>query len=218
MNRASHRRIATADTALPPQTNLKGARGRALDTALHLFAEKGFGGTSVRDLCQAANVQPATLYAHFPTKEHVLAELITLAYEELYRALRSSLLESNSDPEAQLRALVKTHVLSHCEYSMLAVVASAELHMLSEDLTAPILTLKSQAEALLIEVLERGAEKKRFAMDDALLALRAISGMGLRVAFWYAPNIKKSPQQIADSFANYACRIVGATTAPNDSY
>lgn len=209
MNQTVHRRIATLEITLPAQTNLKGARGRALDAALRLFAEKGFGGTSVRDLCQAAGVQPATLYAHFPAKEHVLAELITLAYEELYRSLRTAVLESSADPVQQLTALVRSHVLSHCEFSMLAVVASAELHMLSSDLSAPILTLKAQSEALLADVLQRGSKLGCFELDDYYLVLRAISGMGLRVAYWYSPELEKSPAQIADSFARYACRIAG---------
>ncbi len=210
MTQSAHRRIATLEMTLPSQANLKGARGRALDAALRLFAENGFGGTSVRDLCQMAGVQPATLYAHFPTKAHVLAELVTLAYEELYRSLRTALLESSSDPVQQLTALVRSHVISHCEFSMLAVVASAELHMLSSELSAPILTLKTQSEALLADVLQRGSAMGCFELDDYFLALRAISGMGLRVAYWYSPDLEKTPDEIAQSFALYACRIVGA--------
>lgn len=205
----SHRRIAAVESVLPPAVTPDGTRGRILSSALLLFAERGYGGTSVRDICARAALQATTLYAHFPSKEHVLAEIITLAHEELYRRLHAALLESGADPEDQLIALVRSHVISHCEYTMLAVVASAELHMLTEALAAPILALRQQAEALLVTVLERGVKKSVFEVPDAYLALRAISGMGLRVAYWFEPECGYSPEQVADIYTVFARRVVG---------
>jgi TetR/AcrR family transcriptional regulator, transcriptional repressor of aconitase len=40
-----------------------------LKAAKPLFAEKGFKGTSVRNIAKAANVSEALLYRHFPSKE-----------------------------------------------------------------------------------------------------------------------------------------------------
>ena len=51
--------------------------------------------------------------------------------------------------------------------------------------------------------------------SDALQA--EVKGAYLRKAKAFHPDINKTPEQIADSFANYACRIVGAAAAPNDS-
>ena len=128
----SNRRIAAEESELPADVDLRGARGRVLTAALHLFADLGYGGTSVRDICAQAGVQPTTLYAHFPSKEDVLAELLRIGHDEHYRRLRAALLEVEPDPAVQLRALVCAHVSSHCSFPMLAVVASAELHALSQ--------------------------------------------------------------------------------------
>lgn len=204
-----HRRIAAADAAMPPGIAPPGARGRILTAALHLFADQGYGGTSVRDICSRALVQATTLYAHFPSKEHVLAELIRLGLEEHHRRLRGTLLETQPEPRRQLAALVRAHVLSHCEYPMLAVTASAELHALSEGLAAPILAVRQQSESLLIEVLDRGIRHGLFHVPDTYLALRAIGGMGLRVAYWYTPDCGRTPEQVADTFVEFALRIVG---------
>lgn len=212
------RRIAAVEAAMPPGVTPKGARGRIINAALRLFADLGYGGTSVRDICAEAHAQATTLYAHFPSKEHVLAEIIRLGHEELFRRLREALLAAQPEPREQLSALVRAHVLSHCEYSMLAVVASAELHALSEPLAAPIRAVSMQAERLALDVIQRGIALGVFEVADPILALRAIGSLGQRAAYWYAPSIGKTPQQIAETFAGYASRIVGArenTPAPS---
>ncbi|SEP99846.1 transcriptional regulator, TetR family [Solimonas aquatica] len=195
---------------MPPGVLPKGARGRILTAALRLFADLGYGGTSVRDICASAEVQATTLYVHFPSKEDVLAEIIRLGHEELLRRLREALLAAQPDPREQLVALVRAHVLSHCEHAMLAVVASAELHALSEATAAPIRVVSAQAERLALDVVERGITLQLFNCPEPALALRAISSMGQRAAYWFAPGCGKTPQQVADTFADFALRIVGA--------
>ena len=204
-----NRRIATVETVMPEGVTPKGARGRILNAALHQFASQGYGGTSVRDICAEAKVQVTTLYSHFPSKEHVLAEVIRLGNEEHFRLLRNALLESDPEPRKQLRNLVRAHVLSHCEFSMLAVVASSEMHSLSEELATPIIAIRSQSQSLLAEVFKRGIRLGLFDVPDIELACRAIGGMGLRVAFWYEPNCGKSADEVADSYAEFALRIAG---------
>ncbi len=205
----SNRRIAAQSSDLPSDVNLRGARGRVLVSALHLFADLGYGGTSVRDICAQAGVQPTTLYAHFPSKEDVLAELLRIGHEEHLSRLQSALLDVDPDPATQLRALVRAHVSSHCQYPMLAVVASAELHALSEDKSQSILAIRRQSESLLVEVLQRGIAREQFQVTDTLLTLRAISAIGTRVAFWFSPDCGRSVEQVADQFAEFAARIVG---------
>ncbi len=205
----SNRRIVARTTELPEQVDLRRARGRILVAALHLFADQGYGGTSVRDICGRAGVQPTTMYAHFPSKEDVLAELLRIGHEELYRRLRSALLDVEPDPRVRLEALVRAHVHSHCEFPMLAVVANAELHALSEHKSESILAVRQQSESLLVDVLERGVQCGQFKVADMLLTLRAISAIGTRVAFWYGPDCGRTPEQIADTFAAFAASIVG---------
>ena len=47
-------------------------RARILETAAGLFAERGYAGTSMRDLAEKLGVTPAALYYHFPSKGDIL--------------------------------------------------------------------------------------------------------------------------------------------------
>src|SRR5262245_25948667 len=127
------RRLSAVAVVLPDGVVPKGTRGRVLLAGLRLFAELGFHGTSIRDLGGAAGINSATLYAHFPSKEHLLAELVLLGHEEMLRRLRCALVESAADPVDRLRAMVAAHVSVHTDFPLLALVANAELHALSPD-------------------------------------------------------------------------------------
>ena len=51
------------------------ARNLLLDTALRLFAERGYVGVRVEDIARAAGISRATFYKHFSEREEILAEL-----------------------------------------------------------------------------------------------------------------------------------------------
>ncbi|HEY1077552.1 MAG TPA: TetR/AcrR family transcriptional regulator [Fontimonas sp.] len=207
---SSHRRLASLSTVLPPGAALEGSRGVILTESLRLFAEHGYGGTSIRDIAKLVGIQAASVYSHFPSKAHVLAELVKLGHEEHHHRMRAAVLEAGAEPQAQLIALVHAHVAAHAEYPMLAVVSNAEMHALPETFAAPILAVRNQSERLLHDVIERGIRLGVFAVPDAQLAMLAIGAMGLRVAHWYSGDFGKTPDQVADIFAEFACRLVGA--------
>jgi len=50
-------------------------RERILDVALELFNEKGYDGTSLREIAERLGVTKAALYYHFERKEDILLEL-----------------------------------------------------------------------------------------------------------------------------------------------
>jgi hypothetical protein len=124
--------------------------------------------------------------------------------------MRAAMLESKSDPAHQLTELVRAHVRTHTDYPMLTVVANTELHALSPKFAAPSLELRKQSEQLLHDVVQRGIKLRVFKTPDAWLATAAIGSMGLRVAHWYTPEFEKSAEEVADTYAEFARRIVGA--------
>lgn len=206
------RRLSAVSVRLPAGVTPPGTRGRILHAGLACFAERGFYGTSIRDLAAGAGINSATLYAHYPSKEHILAALVLHGHEELHRRLQEALVRAGSEPADQLAALVRAHVLSHTDYPLLALVTNSELHALSAELALPAVTLRDQSRQLLIQVLVNGAERGAFQITDVLLTGTAISGMGIRVANWFGPDMPFSGEQVADAYVELALRMVGAMT------
>lgn len=205
---SANRRLAATAAEILPKRQPPGTPGQILLAALKLFAERGYAGTSVRDIAAATGVKPATIYAHYPSKEHILAELCRIGHEEQFRAVREAVLGSGPDPREQIVAYVRAHVLFHTAFPMLAVVSNSELHVLDEALGSATLGLRRQSVQLLEQIIERGVNQDIFHAPDIWLAVAAIGGMGLRVAYWYTSDHVIPADRVAGAYADFALRIL----------
>lgn len=69
---------------------------RILKAAQRLFAHRGYGGTTTRDLAQAAGVAEGTLFRHFENKKAILIRVATDGWVELLTDLLTELSEMAS--------------------------------------------------------------------------------------------------------------------------
>lgn len=209
------RRLHAVEVRLPEGMTPPGTRGRILHAGLHTFAEFGFFGASIRDIAAEAGINSATLYAHYPSKEHILAAIVLHGHEELHRRLQEALVHAGSDPADQLEALVRAHVSVHTDYPLLALVTNSELYALSAEQALAAVTLREQSRALLLQVLIRGVEVGEFRMQDPVLTALALAGMGMRIATWFGPDVPFTAEQVAEAHVEMALRMVDA--APRTS-
>lgn len=193
---------------LPPRAQAEGTRRRLLETALLQFAEHGFHAVSVRDLTSALGMQPSSLYAHLPSKQHLLADLLRIGHEEHRAQLRQALLDSDSDPHDQIAAVTRGHVLMHSTFPLLARLCNRELGALLEEHKNEVLAIRFDANRIFLDVIERGQRLGAFAPVDPMLVVAAIGAMGIRVAEWWTPDIGVSATDLADTYAEFARKLV----------
>ncbi len=87
------------------------SHGAILEAALHLFAEQGVDETSTDLVRRRAGVSNGSLFHYFPTKQSLVATLyLQILSEHQTFVLRALERESESDPAAGIRALVKAHL------------------------------------------------------------------------------------------------------------
>lgn len=78
-----------------------------------IFAEKGFEGTTVRELCAAAEVNLAAVNYHFGSKETLYLEVVQLAHREKLLRVPPPQWPEGASAEEKLRAFVRT-ILNRC--------------------------------------------------------------------------------------------------------
>jgi len=75
------------DTGPPPGQITESAKIRIEKSAMHLFGQKGFSATSVREIVNAAGVTKPTLYYYFKDKNHLYESLFNDTIQEFYSSL-----------------------------------------------------------------------------------------------------------------------------------
>lgn len=196
---------------LPGGQDLTASRRRLFCMALQLFGDRGYHAVSVRDITDALDQQPGAIYAHVSSKQQLLFELVRIGLEEHRDRLHEAVHTAGSDPVDQIKAIVRAHVMVNLEYPALARVISQEIRSLDSGQRDYALAVRAEAENALAEVIERGQHLGLFAETDALLAVTAIGAMGIRAAEWWSPSAPRTRDDVAATYAEFACRLVGVT-------
>lgn len=82
--------------------NRSGTRGRLVEAATSLFAENGFRGASVRDICNLAGANPGAVSYHFGGKRQLYRTVLRQAIE----TLASQVAGTSSEPEPTLARIL----------------------------------------------------------------------------------------------------------------
>lgn len=98
-------REVVASWAEPADAGRGARRGQILDAARREFARRGYEATTVRDVAQAAEIRPSSLYRHFASKQEILDAIIE-RYSRLLRAGFEAVVAAPGDALERLDALM----------------------------------------------------------------------------------------------------------------
>jgi hypothetical protein len=91
-----------------------------------------------------------------------------------------------------------------------ALIVNRELSSLEEPVRSEVRALRREHERAIRAIIEEGREAGRFDVDSPALASFAILEMGVSVARWFRPDGSLSAEAVAEEYADFAVRIVGA--------
>lgn len=201
--------IADWESLLPARVSADGTSRRILLSALVLFAERGYHAVPVREIAQGAGVRASSMYEYRAGKEDLLRELLVIGHEEHRHRLRAALAVAGDDPAERVRELVRAHVAFHATYPLLASLCNRDLGSLSAAGLEAVLTVRREAEGLIMQTIREGVEAGVFTAGDPWLAGAAIGGMGIRVAEWFGPAAGYELEDVADAYADFALKLLG---------
>ncbi len=140
-------------------------RGAILDAAARLFAQRGVGATTVREIAGDVGVLSGSLYHHFPSKEAIADEIVQSYLRDLLTAYRE-VLSVPSHPRDAFRGLVAASLGAAQRHPHATDVYRSELRRRgrASELTAAA----GEVEQAWLQVLERGRELRVFRGDVPL--------------------------------------------------
>lgn len=184
-------------------------RARLFAAAVAAFAERGFHGTTTRDIATTAGMSPAALYVHHSTKEELLHLIALDGHQRILDSVRTAAATSSA-PSARLEAMMREFATFHARAHVHARVINYELSALSEAHLAEIVAVRNAIDHEFRSVLDAGVTADEFHISDAGITTRALTSLGIDIARWYRDEGRWTPEQIGESYANLALRLVGA--------
>jgi AcrR family transcriptional regulator len=103
------------------RATVRDTRQRVLDAASALFAERGFHGTTARDIAERAGVNLAAAHYHFGSKEGLYLEVLRAQFDTITATLarRGARLTAGARPtRGALEALLRARILAMLELLM----------------------------------------------------------------------------------------------------
>lgn len=172
-----------------------------LAAAVELFSQRGFHGTSMRDIATHVGVGPGALYNHWPGKQDILFYLMDSWLAELHNGLLPKL-DGIDEPADRLRAFIEHHVGFHGAHAAEMLICDSELAALTAKNRRVVQAKRRRYEEVLDEIVRDGVERGAFADADVRLTTLQIVGMCTHVATWFNPSGRLRLDDIATAYAD----------------
>jgi len=182
------------------------ARERLINAAIEAFAEKGFAGTTTRDIASRAGMSPAAVYVHHDSKESLL---FTVSIEGHRSALDviTQAAASSTDPIERLRSMVYDFSLWHADNSRVGRIVQYEYHALSDEHRAEVATFRRSIEKTMQDALADGVGQGVLDVDDVPGTAFSLLSLGVDLVRWFEPGGSRSGDQLASLHADLAVRM-----------
>jgi len=172
-------------------------RGQLLQTAAHLFRNKGFDRTTVRDLAAAVGIQSGSIFHHFKSKDEILRSVMeqTMLYNTAL--MRAELAEAR-DVRDRVLALIRCELQSIMGGTGEAMaVLVYEWRSLSADGQTQVRALRDLYEQVWLQVLGE-ARDAGLISGDVAITRRFLTGALSWTTTWFKPQGSLSLEQLAD--------------------
>ena len=169
--------------------------------AARLFREKGYSGSTLRELAKRAGVKGGSIYHHFNSKQEILFLIMEYTMSNLLTKVSQEVNEVES-PLEKLRGAIRVHVEYHTVDADETYVADAELRSLDVTNYKKIVKMRDRYERLYKEILQEGINKGELNVANVTLSSRALLQMCTGISYWYNPEGPLSIKEIADSYVD----------------
>lgn len=184
-------------------------RERIVAAAVDLFYKQGYSKTTLDQVASELQVTKPFIYAHFDSKNDLLAEIcsraITLAHESLNRVMAQ-----DTSVTERLETVVSdflTAVLTHQPHAMIYSREEKELAQKDRD---AINALRRDFDRRLVELVNQGVAAGEFQVDDVQLTALAIGGIVGWAPVWFRANGRLSLEEVVSYMASMVLAMVRA--------
>ena len=175
-----------------------------LQEAAHLFREKGYQATNLRELARRSGIQGGSIYHHFSSKQEILFQLMDQTMSDMIKRLCSRL-ETAHSPLGKLREVIRFHIEYHVTGPDKTYITDDELRNLEADNYLKVVAKRDRYQKIIEDIFTNGQAFDNWQLMEPKLYTRALIKMCAGVATWFKPEGELSIEQIAEAYTNLIC-------------
>jgi len=179
-----------------------------LDAARHEFAERGYTGTSVREIARRAGMSLSAMYHYYSGKEELLAALVDESSQAFFTACHEALDKVGDDPGERLAAMVRATVRWRAERRLESNLLITEWRSLSEERREANRKQQHDGSALFKQIVQEGVDQGVFRTPYPDDARRSVIAMCNAVAQWYRDDGELSVDELTERYVQLALVLV----------
>ena len=185
-----------------------------LESAAQVFRQKGFHGASMAEIAEAVQLQKASLYHHFSSKQDILLELLNRALEMVTEGMLQ-VMAKDAPADEKLRLAMCSYLKILSEQGDLVSVMLLEHRSLDSEYRSRHIPHRDRFEKMWRDLIQQGVDTGIFACDNIPLTVRSLMGVMNWTITWYRPDGKLSIDEISDDFASMFMNGLRSPTSPD---
>ena len=148
-------------------------RKEIFDASVHLFLDKGFQESSMREIAKAAGVGKSTLYDYFKTKDEILVCYFEDELQKITQRARE-IIQQGSDKAETLKNIMRMHLGYLVENKQIFLKLSVEAQRLTLESQGRIQVSRHTYQDMLRALIESGVQTGEFRPVSPLFAARSV--------------------------------------------
>jgi AcrR family transcriptional regulator len=171
--------------------------------AAEIMCQKGYEGTSMNDIAEAAGLTKAGIYHYIRGKEELLFEIMTYAMDNLDQRVIAPAQEI-ADAELRLRKIVEGHCRSLLEGVGAITIILEEMSALTAAHRRIIKARKREYFDFIRQTLQQLESEGKLRDVNLTTAAFSLLGMILWISRWYRRDGKLSADQVLKDYVDIA--------------
>jgi len=179
-------------------------RADILSAARKMFALRGFSGTSVREVAEAARVNKAMIYYYFQDKVDLYRAVLSDSFDAMQDVWKDAVFQGNAPARMKIQKYIEGFILFQHRNEDLRKILAMEFSTTgakSDNMKWIAKNYFAKNHAALVKILEAGMQSGELKKMNPLMAVVALIGMIIH-SFIYipiAPYIQKKKVDVSAS-------------------
>ncbi len=198
-------------SAPPLRVEAEPERPHVLDAAIDCFVERGYHGTSMREIAHAGEMSVAGVYHYYDSKQQMLLSALEPAMIELRDAVAIARDQHpEHEHEKRFAAMIEVLALFHIKEKKISFLGSSEVRSLEGENRERVVSVRRDMQHMVDDEARAAGADGTFATPDPAFASRMAVNMCLSLSRWYSPTGEVSPDDAVANAVAYSLAVMNS--------